>query len=124
VTRLLLDMGLAQSTGARLRSLGHDVVHLLDHGLERLSDESVVRKAEEEERVIVTHDLDFARIIALSGSRVPSVVTLRLADMTPASVEAALVPVLRDAARDLASGALVAISDAGYRVRALPLSTG
>jgi predicted nuclease of predicted toxin-antitoxin system len=58
VIRLLLDMGIAQ--------------------LARLPDDQIVAKAQEEGRAIVTHDLDFGRIVALSGRSVPSVVTLRL----------------------------------------------
>ena len=46
--RFLLDMGLAQSTGEFLRSQGHDAVHLRDQGLQRLPDERIVVKAQEE----------------------------------------------------------------------------
>jgi predicted nuclease of predicted toxin-antitoxin system len=37
---------------------GHDVVHLSEHGLESLSDELIVEKAQEKKLAIVTHDLD------------------------------------------------------------------
>jgi predicted nuclease of predicted toxin-antitoxin system len=73
-------MGLAQSTGEYLRSLGHDAVHLRDEGLQRLPDERIVIKAQDEGRTIITHDLDFGRIVALSGDTVPSIVTLRLTE--------------------------------------------
>jgi len=95
VIRFLLDMGIAQSTGRYLVSDGHDVVHLCDQGLERLPDDRIVLKALGERRVIVTHDLDFGRIVALSGRSVPSIITLRLADMTPQRVTAALKDVVR-----------------------------
>jgi predicted nuclease of predicted toxin-antitoxin system len=52
-------MGLAQSTGEFLRSLDNDAVHLRDQGLQRLPDERIVVKTMEEERTIITHDLDF-----------------------------------------------------------------
>ena len=65
--RLLLDMGIAQSTGRHLRASGHDVVHLLEEQLACLPDDQIVAKAQEEGRAIVTHDLDFGRIVALSG---------------------------------------------------------
>jgi signal transduction histidine kinase len=35
---------------------------------------------------VLTHDLDFGRIVALSRARVPSVVTFRLGDMRAAEV--------------------------------------
>ena len=81
--RFLADMGLARSTTALLRSQGHDAVHLRDLGLQRLRDEDIIGMARAECRVILTHDLDFGRIVALGGDRIPSVITFRLADMRP-----------------------------------------
>ena len=71
----------------------------------------------------VTHDLDFGRIVALSGRSVPSIVTLRLSDMTPRRVNAAIGTVLVEAAQSLERGALVTITDTGIRVRELPIET-
>lgn len=121
--RFLLDMGIAQSTGQFLRSLGHDVVHLREQGLERLTDDRIVAKANEQDRVIVTHDLDFGRIVALSGGAVPSIVTLRLGDMTPVRVNVVLRTAVTEAAESLERGALVTITDRGIRIRTLPLDT-
>lgn len=64
--KFLADMGLARSTVAFLRAQGHDAVHLRDQGLQRLEDDKIVEKAREEGRVILTHDLDFGRIVAVS----------------------------------------------------------
>jgi predicted nuclease of predicted toxin-antitoxin system len=121
VIRFLLDMGLARSTGEYLRSRGYDVVHLRDQGLERLPDDQIVSKAQVEERAIITHDLDFGRIVALSRGAVPSIITLRLTDMTPPQVNLALDVVLREATSALERGALVTITDLGIRVRTLPI---
>jgi predicted nuclease of predicted toxin-antitoxin system len=114
-------MGIAESTGQLLRAAQHDVVHLREVGLERLSDEGIVAKAQAERRVIVTHDLDFGRIVALSGRSVPSVVTLRLSDMRPSRVNLALEAALREAGPALQGGALVTITDRGIRIRKLPI---
>ena len=70
--KLLLDMGLAQSTARLLRTQGHDAIHLREQGLQRLDDQLIVAKALHEDRIIVTHDLDFGRIVALSGDRSPA----------------------------------------------------
>jgi predicted nuclease of predicted toxin-antitoxin system len=121
VTRFVLDMGLAQSTAEFLRSSGHDAVHLRDEGLQRLPDDEIVTKAKNEQRVVVTHDLDFGRIVALSGDSVPSIVTLRLTDMRPTAVNRALTAVLDDAAEALRRGALVTVTDGGIRIRTLPV---
>jgi len=82
-----------------------------------MPDDRIVAKAQEEERTIVTHDLDFGRIVALSG------VTLRLSNMTPARVNTALQAVLDDGAQSLERGALVTVTDGGIRIRPLPIET-
>jgi len=70
--RLLEDLHIAPRTVEHLRRLGHDVVRVSDVLPTTASDESIVARAIEEGRVIVTQDLDFSAIIALSGGRVPS----------------------------------------------------
>jgi predicted nuclease of predicted toxin-antitoxin system len=122
--KFLADMGLARSTNAFLRSQGHDAVHLRDQGLQRLSDEEIVEKAKAENRVILTHDLDFGRIIALSGAHIPSVVTFRLADMRPAQVNHYLGQVLSRFSAALTKGALISVNERGIRVRSLPIRKG
>ena len=81
-------------------------------------------KAQVEGLTIITHDLDFGRIVALSGDTVPSIVTLRLTDMTPARVNDAPRAFLDDAAQSLEGGALVTVTDGGFRIRTLPVDAG
>ncbi len=114
-------MGLAQSTATLLRQLGHDAVHLSSSGLQRLPDSKIVQKTLSEQRILLTHDLDFGRIVALSQQRLPSVVTFRLADMRPARVNARLLEVLERISGDLTAGALVTVTESGFRIRQLPL---
>ena len=92
--RFFADMGLARSTVAFLRADGHDAVHLRDQGLQRLEDADIFEKAQAEGRVILTHDLDFGRIVALSRVSVPSVITFWLNDMRPAQVNRYVVEAL------------------------------
>jgi predicted nuclease of predicted toxin-antitoxin system len=120
--KFLLDMGLAQSTARHLRDQGYDAIHLRDQELQRLPDSKIVDKAIAENRVILTHDLDFGRIVALSRNRFPSVVTFRLADMRERNVERFLDDVLRRFANDLEQGALVSVTDQIVRIRKLPVS--
>ena len=87
-----------------------------------LDDNKIVEKALDEGRVILTHDLDFGRIVALSRGRLPSVITFRLADMRPVQVNHYLKEVLDHFAGQIESGALVSVSEHGIRVRSLPIS--
>jgi predicted nuclease of predicted toxin-antitoxin system len=57
--KFLADMGISPRSAAFLRSLDHDAIHLHEEGLDRLSDASILSKALDEGRVVLTHDLDF-----------------------------------------------------------------
>ncbi len=120
--KFLLDMGLAQRTVYFLRTQGYDAVHLREQGLQRLPDDEIVAKAIAEDRIILTHDLDFGRIVALSRQGLPSVVTFRLADMQAAEVNRHLLDVLARFSEQLQRGALVSVSDQAVRVRNLPVT--
>ncbi len=119
--KFLLDMGLAQSTAAFLQEQGHDAVHLREQGLQRLDDQSIILKARAESRVILTHDLDFGRIMALSGQHLPSVITFRLSDMRPSEVNRRIAEVLLQFADYLKTGALISVDDRAIRTRRLPV---
>ena len=65
--RFLADMGISQSTSKWLKGKGHDAIHLREQGLQSISDTEVIKKAVEEDRIILTCDLDFGDIMATSG---------------------------------------------------------
>ena len=119
--KFLADMGMARSTVAFLRAQGHDAIHLRDQGLQRADDDKIVEKARSEDRVILTHDLDFSRIVAVSQASVPSVITFRLSDMRPIRVNHYLAEVLARFLKELETGALVSVNERGIRARPLPI---
>lgn len=119
--RLLLDMGIAPSAAVALRRLGHDADHVEGRHGSRLSDREIVAVARAEARIIVTHDLDFTDLLALSGASAPSVITFRLRSMRPERVLTRLVAVLSAQRGDLEAGAIVSVSEAHTRVRYLPV---
>ena len=61
-----------------LNSHGHDATHLRDEGLQRLPNGEIFDKAIAESRVMVTFDLDFGEIVALSKGRKTGVILFRL----------------------------------------------
>ena len=58
---------------------GYNAVHLDEEGLLRLRDLEILEKARQEERIILTFDLDFGELLAVSRASVPSVIIFRLA---------------------------------------------
>ena len=72
--RFLADMGVAQRIVEWLRAEGHDGVHLRDEGLQRTPNGEIFDKAATEGRIVLTFDLDFGEIVALSGGQRASVI--------------------------------------------------
>ena len=111
--RFLADMGVAVRVVEWLRTGGHDAVHLRDQGLHRLPNGQIFAKAKDENRIILTFDLDFGEIV--------SVVLFRLNNTRTPFVIARLSQVLADAGEALCSGAIVVVEDHRHRIRRLPL---
>ena len=75
--RFLADMGVDIRVVDWSRSQGHEAVHLRQEQLHRLPDKDVFAKAIAETRIIITFDLDFGEILALSGNATVSVIIIR-----------------------------------------------
>jgi predicted nuclease of predicted toxin-antitoxin system len=114
---------LSQSLARALRERQYDVVHLREEGLIALHDEGIVEKARSEHRIVITHDLDFSRLMALSGATSPSTITFRLSDMRPHNVLIHLEEALDAFGDELQQGALVTVGDLASRCRRLPIYT-
>ena len=84
--KFLADMGVSRTTVERLRVLNHQADHLRELGLKCLPDSEILKKAQREQSVVLTFDLDFADLLAAGGETLPSVILFRLRDQTPASV--------------------------------------
>jgi predicted nuclease of predicted toxin-antitoxin system len=121
--KFLADMGVSSSVAAWLRAAGHDVIHLAEQGLERMPDLDVFAKALAEQRVVITFDLDFGEILALSTGSVVSVILFRLHNTTSSFVVTRLNEVLSNAQPQLQAGAIVVVEDGRYRTRSLPIGS-
>lgn len=119
--KFLADMGISPRSVAFLYRLGHDAVHLHDAGLDHLSDASILSKALDEGRVVLTHDLDFGDLVAASRARLPSVVTFRLRNMSADHVNRYLQLILADYQERLIAGAVLSVTEGQIRVRSLPI---
>jgi predicted nuclease of predicted toxin-antitoxin system len=118
--RFLADAGVAPRVVEWLRTEGHDVSGLREQGLQRLPDLEVFAKASAERRIILTFDLDFGEIVALSASPSVGVILFRLHDTTTPRVIERLRAVLEASQQQLEEGAIVVVEDARHRVRAFP----
>jgi predicted nuclease of predicted toxin-antitoxin system len=121
--RFLADMGVSQKVVEWLRTNGHDAVHLRDEGLQRLPNGEIFQKADREQRIVLTFDLDFGEILAASAGQVVSVVLFRLRNTRADFVIQRLDDVLVQSSADLSQGAVVVVEDGRHRVRKLPIGS-
>ena len=120
--RFLADMGVAQRIVQWLRSEGHDAVHLRDERLHRLPNGQIFEKAVAESRIILTFDLDFGEIVALSGGQQVSVILFRLHNTRTPHVIERLKKVLQESSSVLEEGAVV-VEESRHRTRRLPFAS-
>ncbi|HLQ76955.1 MAG TPA: DUF5615 family PIN-like protein [Terriglobia bacterium] len=119
--RLLADLHISPLTVAFLKSLGHDVVRVNETLSANASDESIVKMARRESRIILSQDLDFSRIIAISGQTSPSLISLRLESSRIEYVNRTLSRVLPVLEAEGMDAAIVTVEDNAIRRRSLPV---
>ena len=119
--KLLLDMNISPRFVAMLAEEGFEAAHWSAVGPAPADDIDIVAYARKHDMVIITHDLDFSAILAATNGAKPSVVQIRVADMTPAFLVGPVVAGLNRCAADLQAGALLTIDIDRQRLRLLPL---
>lgn len=119
--KFLADMGISPLTVNFLNQRGYDAKHLSKEGLYKMEDDAILEKARREGRILLTADLDFGYLMAISRSQMPSIILFRLQNMRPVSVNARLAEVIRRFESDLVSGAFITVTQSRIRVRQLPI---
>lgn len=114
-------MGISHRTVSFLRDTEHDVQHLHDEGLDTLPDAQILAKAKAEERILLTHDLDFGELLAISRANFPSIVTFRLRDMRPENVNRHLEEIIAAHAHSLLQGVAMTVTENRLRIHPLPI---
>ncbi|MEH2389421.1 MAG: DUF5615 family PIN-like protein [Nostoc sp.] len=76
-------MNISPQTVAALQGKGWDIIRVSDVLPATTSDLEILEFARQENRVVITQDLDFSMLLALGGYNQPSLVTLRLSLTDP-----------------------------------------
>lgn len=99
---------------------GHQCFDIYETGLSGKKDEEVIEFAIANELIVVTHDLDYGRIISLSGKQFPSVITLRYKKISLEIIRNSLQQIIPPYSEQLISGVLLSVDEESIRVRRLP----
>jgi len=75
--KFLIDVQLSPHLAHRLTLLGHEAVHATQVGLGRATDSAILEFARRESQVVITVDLDFPRLLALTHASTPGLILFR-----------------------------------------------
>jgi predicted nuclease of predicted toxin-antitoxin system len=119
--KLLLDANLSPAWVPVLVGLGHQVAHWFSIGKMDAPDSEILDWAAREGYTIITKDLDFGTLLTTRGLHWPSVIQLRVEDVSPASLTEVLDLALQRFAPNLEAGALLTVMPDKNRIRLLPI---
>jgi len=119
--RILVDMTTSPKTAQFLRGLGHHVDHASDLGLARASDEVIVEWAKAEGLTILTEDLDFGAILAVTGEVEPGIIILRVGNWRTEQIEDRLRRIFDTILEERFRSTIVTVERSRVRFRRLPI---
>ena len=119
--RFLVDMNLPAETVTNLQQHGWDVLRVSQVLPMDAPDSEILEFARQQNRVIITQDLDFSSMLALGGYEKPSLITFRLSVPDSETITRKLLDIMPHIEDRLAGGCAVTIDDRRTRVRRLPI---
>jgi predicted nuclease of predicted toxin-antitoxin system len=120
--KIVLDMNISSKWAELLAAKGHDTVHWSSIGAPGASDATIMAWAKDHDHVVMTSDLDFGEILAITNGALPSVIQLRDGRNDPVTMLPLVLNALAKCADALAKGALVTLDQHQNRLRMLHLA--
>jgi predicted nuclease of predicted toxin-antitoxin system len=115
--RLKLDENLSRHLKPVLIALGHDVLTAADENLLSRPDTEIARAAKEEQRMLLTLDIEFADLRKYPPGSHPGVILFRPLSSSPLSVNAFIADFVRRTDLDKLSACVAAVDPVHVRVR-------
>lgn len=119
--RFLVDMALSPSLAQWLSDAGRDTVHAAELGMHRAPDFDILSRAKSEQRTVITADLDYPRLLALSRDVEPSVIVFRDGNWGEAEIIVRMEEVLNLLSEQEISTSIITVEKERVRRCALPL---
>ena len=120
--KALLDMPVSISLLDVLRAHGHEGVHANEVDLDRAADSVLLERARHEDRIIITADLDFRQLLALSSAAGPGLILFRGGSYSDSEMRALLDRVLKEVPPDVLERSICVVDGKRVRITRLPLT--
>lgn len=120
----LAKMNISPLTVQELRKLGWDIVRIPEVMDRKSKDADILGYARNHNKVVITQDLDFSMILAIGGHSKPSLINLRLENVSPDFVTSRIIDVVSVMEKELRQGVVVTIDETSARYRDLPIQSG
>ena len=121
--RFLADMNISPLTVAHLKDRGWDILRVSEVMDQSTKDLVILGYAREYDKIIITQDLDFSKLLAIRGFRKPSLINLRLTNPKPEMITTRVIEVVASLVNELQSGIVVTVDEDSIRYRTLPIKT-
>lgn len=118
--KILVDMNLSPGWVDFLAGYGIETLHWSSIGLPDDPDTEILAYAKEHGYTILTNDLDFGLILALTHNEKPSVIQIRTGALGPGWIGSLVIDAIQNLSAGIEKGALVTIDINKTRIRLLP----
>jgi predicted nuclease of predicted toxin-antitoxin system len=119
--KILVDMNLSPKWADFLSGNGIEAAHWSFIGSPDAPDPEIMAYAKENDFTVLTNDLDFGYILAITHGKKPSVIQMRTGALRPNRIGSVVLSAIKMLAADIDKGALVTIDQHKTRVNLLPL---
>ena len=121
--KFLIDMPLSPELAVWLVQQGHDAFHASRVGLDRSADPVILQRARNEQRVVITADLDYPRLLAFTQAEGPGLILFRGGNYSERETVERLARVLETIPLEELPSSLVVIEKERIRRRRLPIES-
>ena len=118
----LANMNISPLTVEDLKKSGWDIVRVSEVMNKTSKDREILAYARDHNKIVITHDLDFTRLLAIGGHAKPSVINLRLENAMPDFVTTRIKEVVLAMEEELKAGVVVSVDETSARYQFLPIS--